>query len=181
MSTSADKFFDFTLYYNRHKEKVYNYAVKMLNDRNTAEDVLHDVFVKLYDNFDSIRDKERILFWLCRTTRNEIINYWAKNKKISYTIDNDSDEDFNFGYSEDFNIKYENIEFKEILDVCLESIAQRDKEIFLLREFSDLPYKEIAELINADIETVKSRLFRTRAKIFDLIRKRYSEVENELW
>lgn len=171
---------EFLIIYQKYKLRLFNYAFKMLNDRETAQDVVQNVFLKLFQNFNRIQKQESILSWLYISARNDIFTYWSKSKRISYTIDAGDEETIDSNNSSIADIEYETLEFKTILEKCLEKLKPHNKEIFLLREYSGLAYSEIAEIINSDAETVKSRLFKTRKKLFSLIKERYNEGRNEL-
>lgn len=72
---NQSKLVEFTLIFNKYKTRVYNYAYRMLSNQMIAEDIVQDVFLKLFDNLDKIRKKESIEFWLIKTVRNEIFSY----------------------------------------------------------------------------------------------------------
>ncbi len=75
-----DSIIDFTLVYNRFKKPLFNYACKIVKSEMFAEDIAHNVFIKLYDNLDRIRDAGRIEVWIFTTARNEIFSHFRKKK-----------------------------------------------------------------------------------------------------
>jgi len=77
---SIDKIIEFTLIYNQHKSKLFNYALKMIGDRMSCEDIIQNVFVKFFENLESIKNTDSFNFWLFKTTRNEIFSYYRKKK-----------------------------------------------------------------------------------------------------
>jgi RNA polymerase sigma-70 factor, ECF subfamily len=127
-----------------------------------AEDISHNVFLKFYDNLDTIRNKERIEFWIFTTARNEIFNHFRKNK-------NRINEPFEF-HEERFssNNLYDDFEQKELIDLIEEELKEMDSsqsEVYYLKEYSGLSYKEIAEMMNITEDIVRSRLFKVRQKL----------------
>lgn len=162
---------EFTIIFNKHKKRLYNYVLKMSPDRMTADDIVQDVFIKLFRNMDSIVNRESILFWLFKSARNDLYSLYrnAKLKKL-YTEAEDT-EDLE---KEDSYSLHEEIEMKDLKELImkeLDKINPEQKEAFILKEYSGLTYKEIASLTDSDEELVKSRLYKVRQKLIKNISK----------
>src|ERR1035437_3641216 len=83
-----DSIIDFTLTYNRFKKPLFNYALKIVKSEMLAEDIMQNVFVKLYDNLGRIKDSDKIEIWIFTTARNEIFGHFRKNKnRVEETIE----------------------------------------------------------------------------------------------
>ncbi|RJQ64072.1 MAG: RNA polymerase sigma factor [Stygiobacter sp.] len=171
MQNSSQKIIEFTLAYNQHKKKLYNYAFKMLWDQPACEDIIQNTFMKLFENLGKIRNSERIEFWLFTTVRNQIYTLF-RNKRIhvdQYGVA-DADEleiDSNYKLAEE----YEDVELKEIVLAELNKMPIEQREVFLLKEYGGFSYKEISGMMNIDEELVKSRLHKTRKKLIKQISK----------
>lgn len=143
----------------------------MLGDKMRADDIVQDVFVKLFENLNNIHNKQSIQFWLFKTTRNEIVGFLRSNKNkmlITQSVDLEEVEIIEPGLlSEDIENKETN---KLILDE-LDKMNEDFKEVFVLKEYSGLSYKEIASLLNIDEDLVKSRLYKARQKLINKISK----------
>ena len=143
----------------------------MSSDRMQTDDIVQDVFIKLYQNLDSIQNKDSILAWLFRSARNELYSLYRNTKlKKLYMEAEDYDEiekEADFSLSEEI----ENRELNEIIMKELENINPDQKEIFILKEYSGFSYKEIAVLIEVDEELVKSRLYKVRQKLIKRVSK----------
>lgn len=136
-----------------------------------ADDVVQDVFIKLFENLNNIYNKQSIQFWLFKTARNEMMGYLrsTKNKKL---ITNVVDlEDVEIESEESLTDRIENKELSKLILSELENINDDFREVFLLREYSGLSYKEIASLLEIDEELVKSRLYKARQKLINRISK----------
>jgi len=153
---------DFTLFYNKYKARLYNYVFKIVRSRMLAEDIVHDVFIKLYDNYSNIRNLGRIELWLFKTARNEIYSYFRK-KINKYNQDNDCWEQ----NASDENISelIENKELISILEHELKLMDREQSEAYYLKEYSDLSYKEIADIMDITENLVKSRIYKVRQKL----------------
>ena len=171
MQENENQIIEFTILFNKFKKRIYNYALKMLGDKMRADDIVQDVFVKLFENLNNIHNKQSIQFWLFKTTRNEIVGFLRSNKNkmlITQSVDLEEVEIIEPGLlSEDIENKETN---KLILDE-LDKMNEDFKEVFVLKEYSGLSYKEIASLLNVDEDLVKSRLYKARQKLVNKISK----------
>ena len=136
-----------------------------------ADDIVQDVFIKLFENLNNIHNKQSIQFWLFKTARNEMMAFLrnTKNKKfITEAVDID---DFEIENKTSLADEIENTELKKLILDELEVMNKDFSEIFILKEYSGLSYKEIASLLEIDEELVKSRLYKARQKLINKISK----------
>jgi RNA polymerase sigma-70 factor (ECF subfamily) len=171
LQEKENQIIEFTILFNKYKKRIYNYAFKMLNDKMRSDDIVQDVFIKLFENLDNIHNKQSIQFWLFKTARNQMIGFLrsTKTKKlISETADIDEVE-----ISSDLSLEdeIENKELNKLILNELENMNEDFREVFVLKEYSGLSYKEIASLIDIDEELVKSRLYKARQKLIKKISK----------
>lgn len=153
---------DFTLVYNKYKNKVYNYTVKVVRSHMLAEDIVHDVFVKLYDNMHGMRNPEKIEFWIFSTTRNAIYSHF-RNKMNTRSddialCDNRAAE----------GSIAEDLANKELSDLVHEELQRMDpvqSEVFYLKQYGELSYKDIGTVMGIPEDLVRSRLFKVRQKL----------------
>ena len=136
-----------------------------------ADDIVQDVFIKLFENLDRIYNKKSIQFWLFKTARNEILALFrsTKNKKL-YTNKVDP-EDVNLEDPLSLADEIESKELRKLILKELDSINDDFREVFILKEYSGLSYKEIASVLEIDEELVKSRLYKARQKLINRISK----------
>jgi len=171
LQEKENQIIEFTILFNKHKKRIYNYALKMLHDKMRADDIVQDVFIKLFENLNNIHNKQSIQFWLFKTTRNEIFGFLrnTKNKKlISQVVDL---EDVELETKLSLEDEIENKETNKLILIELENMNEDFKEVFVLKEYSGLSYKEIAALLSIDEELVKSRLYKARQKLINKISK----------
>ena len=143
----------------------------MTYDRMMTEDIVQDVYLKFFESIDTLNSLSRAEIWLFTTARNEIYQYYRK-KKIHLDKFNPEDIDnVELSSEESLEDQLELRDIREHLQDELMFIPPEQKEVFLLKEYGGLSYKEIAEMMNIDIELVKSRLYKVRRKIIDRISK----------
>lgn len=142
----------------------------MLNDKTLCEDVVQTVFLKFYENVDFIRDKESTKSWLFTTARNEVFSIYRKKKvrKIVHPVEDEEEFRVNENsITEDYEMK----EIKELLQIELDDLPDEQREIYLLKEYGQLSYKEISDTLGIDEGLVKSRLYKTRQKLINRLSK----------
>ena len=165
MSESTKNIIEFTLIYNQHKTKIYNYARKMVGDKMLCEDIIQNVFVKFFENMNRIRNSGRVEVWLFTTTRNEIYSFYrTKRTHVDQFGVLDSDE-LEIDSSVKLDEEFEYQELNELVIKELDKISIEQRDVFLLKEYGGLSYKEISEMMKIDEELVKSRLYKTRQKL----------------
>ena len=143
----------------------------MLGDKMRADDVVQDVFIKLFENLNTIQNKQSVQFWIFKTARNEILSFFrsTKNKKlITNTIDLNDVEIENPLLLAD---EIENKELNKLILNELDLMNEDFKEVFVLKEYSGLSYKEIASSLEIDEDLVKSRLYKARQNLINKIAK----------
>ena len=146
----------------------------MVNDRDIAEDILQEVFIKLFENFNTIKNKNSILFWLFKTAQNSVYTYFNYKNKFKTQINLTDTEDEISGLTADIDILngLEEQELKLIIQNSIDMLPLEQKEVYLLKEYGDLSYKEIAELLKIEPDLVKSRIFKARQKLIKTISKK---------
>lgn len=140
----------------------------MVNDKMLTEDIVQNVFIKLFENLENLREKEFVATWIYTTARNEVFDHLRRKKRKPLEI---TEDDFEFTSEDDLVIDYESIELKKIVLTELEKLPEEQREVYLLKEYSGLSYKEIADIQKIDEVLVKSRLFKTRQKLIKRISK----------
>ena len=136
-----------------------------------ADDIVQDVFIKLFENLNNIHNKQSIQFWLLKTARNEVMTFFrsAKNKKLIVNAVSLENIEIETPYL--LSDEIENKELSKLIFNELEIMNEDFREVFVLREYSGLSYKEIASLLEIDEELVKSRLYKARQKLVNKISK----------
>ena len=157
--------------YNRNKRKLYNYVLQMVGSREISEDILQNVFMKLYENIGSIDKINNIDAWLFIAARNEIYTMYRKRSvRREHNKETDMTE-VEYDGKVDLLNELELKDFKEHLTKQLGNISEEHREIFLLKEYGGFSYKEISEMLNIDVALVKSRLYKVRQKLIKQLRK----------
>jgi RNA polymerase sigma-70 factor (ECF subfamily) len=147
--------------YKNNSKYVYNVALGMLRNRDEAEDIMQNVFIKLFEGYSSFRGESDIKTYLYRMTVNKTIDYIRSRNLRSDKIEN---MELPEPKKTDSNIS--------MLDSLLDKLNDELKAPILLAEIGGFSYKEIAEIMDINLGTVKSRINRGIAKL-----REYAEKE----
>ena len=167
MKKSSNDIVQFTIAYNQYKLGVYNYVLKMVGNKMVSDDLIQNIFMKFFENLKSIKKRESIKYWLYTTARNEVYTYFRKKKVDTSKIVTEDVSEVDKSSNENIEYQFELKEMKNLILKELENISIEQKEIFLLKEYGGLSYKEISVISNIDENLVKSRLYKTRQKLID--------------
>ena len=141
--------------YDRYSNRILYYMFKMLRqDEAKAQDFTQDVFLKVVEFCDKFDTSKSFKTWIFTIAANHCKNYFRSNKQ-TYNID---EVKLTEPSHDSTTINYEEEEFRIILNRELDKLSHSYKETFLLRHHEGLKLKEIAEILDCPVGTVKSRL-----------------------
>lgn len=147
----------------RHSDRVFSYIYYMVRDRQLAEDIYQDAFVKVVNTLKSGKYNEegKFLPWVMRISHNLIIDTFRKNAKMPTVEPKDEDHDI-FGSLRilDQNVQDQLISDQILKDVrkLVDYLPEEQREVVMMRHFSDMSFKEIAEATNVSINTALGRM-----------------------
>jgi RNA polymerase sigma factor (sigma-70 family) len=151
--------------YNRcvelHADGVFRFILKQIRDRDTAKDIVQDVFEKMWKKLDSI-DAAKAKTYLFTSAYHTLVDYTRKNaRKASF-----SEVDFN---QHSHSTQYSDL--KEILNRGLELLPEIQKTVLLLRDYEGYDYAEIGEIAGLNESQVKVYIYRARTFLKNYIGK----------
>ena len=162
---------------NEYLKSVYNYAYRIAGNKNDAEDITQETFIKIWKNFKKINENKNLKAWIFAIARNTIIDHLRKRKNISFSqLDEQDNEDEKNYFSENIvdveplpDEIFERKELKEELKEALAKIRPDFREIILLHYVEDLTFEEIAKIVEKPLNTVKSHHRRSLSEIRKLL------------
>lgn len=136
-----------------------------------AHDVVQDCLIKIWQNRQKLPEVKSVDSWVMRITRNQCYD-WVKMNRYSLWVDKDINRD-DIGMNETTGADQKTLVNDQInwLKKVIETLPQKQKEIYHLREVEELTYQEIAEVMSLTLAEVKVTLHRTREKIKENIKK----------
>jgi len=155
--------------YSRYASNVHAYCQKILGSYELAEDIFQDTFVRFFQNIKEDSPATNIIGFLITIARNLCLNY---KKSIREVVDiND------INYSFDFGSNYEKDELLGLITQALELLDFEYREAVIMRDYNGFSYEEIAELCNISMSNAKSRIFRGRKKIREVLSPYLNDIK----
>lgn len=147
---------------NHHKLRIFNFINSKVNDRETAEDLFQDTFIKVIKTLKNGKYNEegKFLPWVMRIAHNLVIDYFRKEKRIP-TVENNDDYDlFQFISNHDVNVENTIIQeqITQDLQKLIYELPEDQKEVLIMRLYRDMSFKEIAENTHVSINTALGRM-----------------------
>jgi len=159
-----------TQLYEKFRKPLLYYILKNVANKSVAEDLLHEVFIKAFQKFDSLDDKEKIQSWLYKITSNTIIDYFRKKE---------------LGNVEDVDVFSNEVVKQSViseLDCCLKAFMDKlptnQKEVLTAVYFEELSLVEYAKEENLNLSTVKSHAKRAKEKLKNVFQECCSFEKN---
>ncbi len=136
---------EFEKIYQLYFKHVYYYILSLSRDEQLSEDITSETFLKAINAIDKFRGDTKLRVWLCQIAKNEYFSYLRKNEKMSFSENLDDIIDTEYIYILEKDIISKD-EFTRINNIINSSLQEPYGEIFRLRVYEDLSFKEIGEL-----------------------------------
>ncbi len=149
---------------HRHQNRIYAYILMIVKDKDLADDLFQDTFIKVINTIraGSYNEEGKFLQWAMRIAHNLIIDYFRKSNRMP-VIDNSKNEDFNI--FDTINITDKSIEDEMITDQIhkdvrklIELLPPEQKEVLYMRHYAEMSFKDIAEVTDVSINTALGRM-----------------------
>jgi RNA polymerase sigma-70 factor, ECF subfamily len=142
----------FKTYYSPLVKLVY----RMLKNVEASEDIVQDVFVKVWNNRENLDHNKSIKSYLYRSAINTALNYIEKNKRSAPITKIEAVIDKHKGNTTEEKINYKELEFR--VSAAIDTLPPKCKAIFVMSRYDELSYKEIAESLELSIKTVENQI-----------------------
>lgn len=149
---------------SRHQNRIYAYILMIVKNKELANDLFQDTFIKVINTIraGSYNEEGKFLQWVMRIAHNLIIDHFRKSNRIP-VIDNSKNEDFNI--FDTLNIMDESIEDRMITEQIhkdvrnlIELLPDEQREVLYMRHYAEMSFKDIAEVTNVSINTALGRM-----------------------
>lgn len=145
--------------WNDFRNELLSYIKKKVNDDYIAEDILQEVFIKIYKSIDKLEDQSKLKAWLYRTTENTIIDFYRRKK---CTLELDKLDNISVIHNNEDNM---NEEVEECVKYMLHQLPDKYKQPLKLYEFNKMKHGEISKRLNLSLSGSKTRVQRARNKL----------------
>lgn len=155
-----------------YQSRLYWHIRRIVVDHDLAQDVLQDTFIKAYQNFHQFKQDSQLYTWLYRIATNESLQQLNKLKRMQKT---DEDPEYHLQNLMADNVSAEAEEIQVLLQRAIHSLPEKQKLVFTMRYYDDLPYEEISKILDMSVGTLKTNYHYAKQKVEEFIKANYTE------
>ncbi len=157
---------------DRYKYMVFTLAMKIVKNKEEAEEVSQDVFIKVYQVLNTFKGGSKFSTWIYRITYNRSLDYLKKRGRSLQTSSLDDSVDYLLKVTESVLDDLEADERKNTIKEAMKELASGDGVVLTLYYFEELSLKEISKIMDITVDAVKVRLFRSRKRLAIILERK---------
>jgi len=158
----------YTTLYLKYRQRVYAYCLRVVSDSEEAQDLFQEVFVRVYERSNQFGEERSFGGWIFTIAHNLCLNR-LRDRKPQDPI---GESDLSVMPSADLGDNW-----PERIQWALDQLPLDYREAFVLREYEGLSYQEIAEVLHSTLPAIKSRIYRSKEKLRELLEPYYHDKE----
>ena len=163
----TEKYNSFTILYEQQYERLFRFALHFVPDHEDCVDILADVFVSIWENWDSLKKIDNLNSYLFTAIKNRCLKFLNKRNYFEEYI-----EDLHIHLSIDHTTPEALLDSNEITGIiedALNQLPQRCKLIFLMLKEDNLKYKEVADILGISEKTVQAQQIIAKKKLTEIV------------
>ena len=154
-----------------YSERLYWHLRHFTASHEDADDLLQDVFIKLWQVLPTFRGESSFYTWIYRIATNEALS-WLRKKKVRAALDFQSLENVLCAKIED-DPYFDGDEVDKALQKAIATLPGKQKQVFLLRYYDEMPYEQIAEIVNSSVDSAKVLYHTAYKRIKEILQKQF--------
>jgi len=163
----------FAQIYNYLKNRLFSLAYRYTYNRETAEDILQETFIKIFTNLSTINNPETFIPWVYRVTINTALSYLRQQKKhFQAQVSAEASELEVQDVPGVESLSQREDQLHQAIEAALRTLPPKLKTVFLLHDVQGFTHEEIAAILGWRVGTSKSQLFKARLKIRDFLKQK---------
>lgn len=159
----------FRVFVETYQKRVYGMVRKMVIIHEDADDIVQNTFIKAYKNIDSFHGKSTLFTWIYRIAVNESLNFLEKKKRRNFFSTEDHHEVM-LGYLDRSSL-IDGDEVQRKLQKAIIRLPEKQRLVFNLRYFEDLPYEEISKMTQTTVGGLKAGYHHAVKKIEEILKE----------
>lgn len=163
------KNFGFNLLVRKYQQKIYWHIRKMVIDHDDADDITQEVFVKIFKNIEKFREDSQLFTWIYRIATNECLNFLQQKKRRFFLPLGDVEGELMDKLAHSPYVSGDEVQLT--LQKALLKLPVKQRLVFNMKYFDDLPYEEIAEITGTSVGALKASYHHAVKKIEDLLKE----------
>jgi RNA polymerase sigma factor (sigma-70 family) len=161
------KHYAFNLLVRKYQEKIYYFVRRLVIDHDDADDVVQNIFIKVWNNLDSFREDSKLFTWLYRIAVNESLSF-LKSKQLRSYLSLSSPEAMMVRALQDDNY-FDGTEIQRRLTQAIIRLPKKQQLVFNMRYYDDLSYDEISEIVGTSVGALKASYHFAMKKIEEFV------------
>ena len=159
--------YGFNLLVREYQERVYWHVRKMVIDHDDADDLVQEIFVKVWKNLGSFREDSKLYTWIYRIATNECLTFLKKKKRKYFVPIGDVTKELSEKLDEDVSISGDEVQLK--LQKALLKLPDKQRVVFNMKYFDEMKFSEIAEITGTSVGALKASYHHAVKKIEEFI------------
>lgn len=153
---------------SKYQEQLYWHIRRIVHFHEDADDVIQNVFIKVFRNIKGFKGESKLYTWMYRIASNESLNYIKKNRKIQAVDIGDFVEELENKLRADEYFDGDEAQLQ--LVKAIEHLPEKQKRVFQMRYYDEVPYKEMSEILDTSIGALKASYHHAVKKIEEHIK-----------
>lgn len=158
----------FTALIKKYQEKLYWHLRRLVVDHEDANDVLQNVFIKVWNGLDSFREDSQLYTWLYRIATNEALSFLEQKKKRSTVSLTDMEEGLSNRIKSESNFDANKLEWR--LQLAIQQLPEKQRVVFNLRYYEEMPYQEMSRILDTSEGALKASYHHAARKIEEFLK-----------
>lgn len=160
----------FSVLVDRYKHMVYTLALRMVRNKEEAEEVSQDTFLNVYKNLSKFKADSKFSTWVYKIAYNRSLDYIKKQSRYIETTVIDTYTERNLQSIENTLGKLETNERNETIKSALQELPGDDSVLITLHYYEELSLDEISKILDTSANTIKVRLYRSRKRLAEILK-----------
>ncbi len=157
-----------------HQHAVVGTVAKMLGNGSDAEDISQQVFVRIWKSAPRYEPSAKFTTWMFTITRNLVFNEMRRRQRKPVVSLDEREDEHHIPTTIDSGLQPDESrlqkELEEAVDAAIQQLPEKQRLAVILRRYEQMPYEDIAEVLDLSLSAVKSLLFRARTQLKELLR-----------
>ena len=158
----------FSAIIKKYQEKLYWHIRRMVVTHDDANDVLQNMFIKVWNALDNFREDSQLYTWLYRIATNESLTFLQQQKKRASVSLNDVESGLSNKVKADEGFDANKLEWK--LQVAIQTLPEKQRAVFNLRYYDEMPYEEMSRVLETSEGALKASYHHAAKKISEYIK-----------
>lgn len=158
----------YTALIKKYQERLYWHIRRMVVDHDDANDVLQNMFIRVWNGLENFKEESQLYTWLYRIATNESLTFIESQKKRSAVSLSDVESGLSNKIKADKHFDPNRLEWK--LQLAIQQLPEKQRTVFLLRYYDEMPYEEMSRVLETSEGALKASYHHAVKKIEDFIK-----------